>query len=281
MTDAGWFTLAALLMIVAGFLAHRRWRRAEVGGGFARLVLIVVTVGAILGAPMWWLGLPSAFPWILPPLAGRLLAAASIAFAVLGIAVLERPSPARVGLHALAVEVYLAPLVVVIVLRHLDRFDWARPVTWAFFAIAGFLVIGAAPLVGRLGVARTAPDRPEMILLAASGAVLAVFATALFVVPAAPWPSLFAWAGDPLSSRLLAVMPATLAATFLAAARDRRLVGDAGLLALVYGLGVAAAVAVNAFAGKPVPLAYVGLFALAALVGGLAWLRSPRRVSAR
>lgn len=267
MTDTAWFALALLLMAIAGHLAYRRWRGAEVGGGFARLVLIVLTIGGALGAPLWWAGAPSAFPWALPPLAGRMLAAAAVAFAVLGVRVLERPTPARVGLQAIAAEVYLAPLVVAIVALHLERFDWSRPVSWGFFAIATFLAFGAARLVGR-DPAAVAPDRAVVAVYGLMAAVLGVLALALFLVPATPIPWLFPWAADPLTSRLIAVMPATLAASFLLAARDRSLVADVGWFAFTYGVGVVVASAMQVAAGKPLLGAYIAVFGLGGLVGG-------------
>ncbi|MDK9696724.1 MAG: hypothetical protein OEL76_10050 [Siculibacillus sp.] len=271
MSDAAWFLLAPVLMAVAAGLAYRRWGAADVGGRFARLVLIVLTIGGALGAPLWWAGAPSAFPWLLPPLAGRMLAAAAVAFAVLGVRVLERPTPARVGLHAIAAEVYLAPLVVAILAFHLDHFDWSRPVTAGFFAIAAFLVIGAAPLIGRDRAAVRAEPVAAAALLVA-GAILAVTAAALFFVPTTPIPALFPWANDPLTSRLIAVMPATLAVAFVLAARDRSLVADAGIFALVYGVGVVAAVVLNALAGKPLLVVYLVIFGAGAVVGAaVAW----------
>jgi hypothetical protein len=279
MTDAAWFALAPVLMAVAGYAAHRRWRDADVGDAFARSVLIVLTIGGALGAPLWWAGAPSAFPWVLPPLAGRMLGAAGIAFAVLGVRVLERPTPARVGLHGVAAEIYLAPLVAAILALHLDRFDWSRPVTWGFFAIASFLVVGAARLVRR-DPAAVRPEPVVATVLLVAGAVYAVTAAALFVVPTTPMPDFFPWAADPLTSRLIAVMPATLAAACLLAARDRSLVVDVGLFALVYGIGVTIALMMLVAAGKPLLSAYLAVFGLGGLAGAWAARRTSTTVTA-
>jgi hypothetical protein len=274
MTDTAWFFLAPMLMAIAGYAAHRRWREAEVGGAFARSVLIVLTIGGALGAPLWWAGAPSAFPWVLPPLAGRMLGAAGIAFAVLGVRVLERPTPARIGLHGIAAEVYLAPLVVAILALHLDRFDWSRPVIWGFFAIATFLVAGSARLVHRNRAAMP-PEPVVAAVLLVAGAVYAVTAVALFFVPTTPMPAFFPWASDPLTSRLIAVMPATLAAACVLAARDRSLVVDVGLFALVYGVGVTIALMMLVAAGKPLLSAYLAVFGLGGLAGAwVAWRTS-------
>lgn len=279
MTDAAWFAVALVLMAVAGWAAYRRWRDARVGGGFARLVAIVLTIGGALGAPLWWTGAPSAFPWALAPLAGRMLAAAAIAFAVLGVRVLERPTPARVGLFAIAAEVYLAPLVVVILAIHLDRFDFSRPVSWGFVAIAAFLVVGAARSVYRDRSALR-PEPPVGRVLVAAGALYAATALALFVVPTTPLPMFFPWAKDPLTSRLIAAMPATLAAACLLAARDRSLVVDAGVFALVYGVGVTIASVMQVLGGKPLLVPYLVVFGLGGLAGAWAARRTSSTVTA-
>jgi hypothetical protein len=273
MTDTAWFALAPVLVAIAGFVAHRRWREAEVGGASARAMLILVTIGAALGAPLWWAGAPSAFPWALPPLAGRMLGAAALAFAVLGVRTLERPTPARVGMLAVATEVYLVPLVAAIALLHLGRFDWTRPVTYGFFILAAVLVAGVAPSMRRDPRASPPPSPIGFVLLGFAG-VYAALAAALLFVPATPWPVLFPWASDPLTSRLIAVMPASLAAAFVLAARDRTLVAEAGIFAAVYGAGVIVALVANVMAGKPFLVVYAVIFGLGAVVGGWAVRRN-------
>jgi hypothetical protein len=279
MTDAAWFALAPVLMAIAGWAAYRRWRFAPVGSEWARLVAIVLTIGGALGAPLWWMGAPSAFPWLLAPLAGRMLGAAAIAFAVLGVLVLERPTPARIGLLAIAAVVYLAPLAVAIVVAHLDRFDFSRPVTWGFFVIVALLVVGAARPM-HLDRSAVRPEPSVVAVLLAAGAVYAVTAAALFVVPTTPMPMFFPWAGDPLTSRLISVMPATLAVACLLAARDRSLVVDAGIFASVYGIGVTIALVMQVLAGKPLLVAYLVVFGLGGLAAAWAAWRASTAVTA-
>src|SRR5690606_36876230 len=103
-----------------------------------------------------------------------------------GLFVLERPVPARVRLHAQLTVVYVVPLGVAIVLLHLDRFDFAAPVTWGFFAIVGLLSLAALAAL-RAGGAEWAGEPAsglEAIWLLVAGALLGLWGIALFLAPA-------------------------------------------------------------------------------------------------
>jgi FtsH-binding integral membrane protein len=105
------------------------------------LLLIVTLAGGFIGSPVWWVDDPRSFAWHLPPLAGRMLGAAGWSFVTLCLAIVERPTPARIRQALVMLGVYLAPLTVAILLWHLDRFDLNAPVTYTFFAIVTALLV--------------------------------------------------------------------------------------------------------------------------------------------
>ena len=102
--------------------------------------------------------------------------------------------------------------------------------------------------------------------LLCAGLALAIWGAALFVVPTAPYRLVFNWPQDALSSRLIAAMLMTIAIAFFLSRRDAGLARLALLFAGVYGVGVVAAGPMNAVGGNPIPLLYVGGFAIIGLV---------------
>jgi hypothetical protein len=121
-----------------------------------RLTPLLLVQGALFGA----LGLAllivpdvvaAGWPWVLPPLLGRLYGCFFIAFAVgAGLAAGEsEPRPIRVFAFA---SLTLMLLVLVVSLVHIDRFK-PEPVTWLWFAAfgVGACVFAAALLAERTG----------------------------------------------------------------------------------------------------------------------------------
>jgi hypothetical protein len=148
--------LALLLGGVA--LGYRRWvlpleGSLDRGQRGVLLLLIVTLVGGFVGSPFWWIDEPRSFSWDLPPLAGRMLAAAGWSFVALCLAVLGRPTAGRLRLALVMLAVYLAPLALAIVIWHRDRFDPRAPITYAFFAIVAALLAPAFWFLAR-------PPRP-------------------------------------------------------------------------------------------------------------------------
>jgi len=136
--------LFALLGLVGW--GYRRWispRRVGIQGKGMLLLCVVTLVGGLLGSTGWWIDDPRAFSWDLPPFASRMLASAGWAFGVATIAALQRPVPRRMRLVMLMLAVYLAPLLLTAPLFHLDRFDPAAPITYAFFALVLAMSVGA------------------------------------------------------------------------------------------------------------------------------------------
>jgi hypothetical protein len=280
--------IAGLLLLLAGiWLCYRRWirPRAQLGAqarGLLGLTILALMGGAV-GSPVWWADAPWAFAWDLPPLAGRMLAAAGWTFVVIAFLALERPTARRLGLVVLLLAVYLAPLVAAILLFHRDRFDFAAPVTYAFFVIAAGMSVATLWYLLRPpeGFAQAAPAPPTplvrgwLVLLAlATG----LWGLALFAADSGPAPQIWVWPGDLLTSRLIAVMLLALAAGAIYTLRDA---GAARLMlagALTYGLGVVAANLWGLGAGQPVRILYLAAFGLLG-VGSAILLAGERRAA--
>lgn len=259
--------LLALLALTA-LLLHRSAPRFALAERPGQRSIAVATAGAILGAPFWWFGVPSSFAWLLPPLAFRFLGAAALAFAATGLTILWRPSPARIRLYLGMVALYLAPVVAAVLLLHRDRLDWQTPIAWAFLVVAGGLTISST--IALLGAPTppggTSPGPTEQRIWSAFGLLFALWALALYAWPAAPFPPLFLWATDPLSARLVAVMPATLALMAWGARNRQDLGRPAAIGYATYGFWVAIACLLHGIAGRPLPWLYLGALGL-----GSAW----------
>ena len=182
-----------------------------------------------------------------------------------------------VRLYCALIAVYLGPLVVAIALFHLGRFNWAAPITYGFFTIAGGMTIAALwHLVRRTGLGpaeragggtsdRAAPGVVRLWMWLVT-AILGAWGLVLFVLPHGPWPQIWVWPQDPLTSRLIASMLLTLAAgaalSLSSGERARLMLW----MSVAYGAGVTAAGLMNKVAGKPVPITYVTAFAVLALI---------------
>jgi hypothetical protein len=259
-------------------LGYRRWirprRAALTAPALGLLALLVLTcVGGFLGSPFWWLNAPQSFVWELPPLAARMLASAGWTFAVACFFVLERPTPRRVRLALVMLNVYLAPLVVAVLLFHLNRFDFAAPITYGFFTLAGGIVLAAVwylfrqPIITSDEARDASPSTALMkVWLGLVAAVMAAWGVALFITDNGPLPLIWVWPGDLLTSRLIAVMLWAIAAgaafALVRADTARLMLG----VTLTYGAGVALASAWNALAGKPIQISYFIAFGVLGLV---------------
>ena len=287
MAGLGWMGVA--LVLLAGVMGAGEWllarRKGPARSATAERIVLFTMAGGFIGAPFWWRGDPEAFAWTLPPLAGRMLAAASWAFAVACLLALLRPGTARVRLIGVMLATYLGPLAVAILVLHTDRFDPVRPVTWAFFLIVMLLLAGAVrllwPVPGPLpeeaspGARQATAQRVSLIF----GAIAGIWGVTLFVWPSGPVTPLWLWPEDALTSRLIASMFLTIAAAIWAARGSPRLLVVVAASILVYGVGIGLAGAANLAAGKPLPVAYLA-FWISGAAGAAAVLltaaRSPR-----
>ncbi len=254
------------------WLGYRAWIRPHLpaldwpGRGLLFLVLLTF-MGGFIGSPFWWADEPRAFSWDLPPLAGRMLAAAGWAFAVGSLLVLRRPTRSRARLIVLLLAVYLAPLVAAIFAFHLNRFDFAAPITYMFFLIAASMTAASLRVLFRppAFLPDSAPDlapapSPARGWLALTALVTGLWGLALFAADNGPSALVWAWPGDLLSSRLIGVMLLAIAA---GSAWGLRRAGTARLMLavlLTYGIGLVLAGLWSLLPGKPVPLGYVVVF---------------------
>ena len=238
------------------------------------MALIVLTfAGGFLGSFFWWWDEPRSFSWDLPPLASRMLASAGWSFAVATFLALERPTTRRMRLVLVLLATYLLPLVGVALLFHLNRFDFAAPITYGFFIIAGGMSIAAVwyllqqPVILPDAPEDAAPPAPVVKGWLSFLAILTgLWGLALFATDNGPAPQVWVWPGDLLTSRLIGVMLLTIAVGSAWSLRYGDLSRLMLAMTIMYGLDLALASLWNMFSGKPVKLSYLIVFGLIALV---------------
>jgi hypothetical protein len=266
--------LFALLGIVAwGYWRWIRPRDVGIQGKGMLLLTIVTLVGGLVGSTGWWIDDPRSFSWDLPPLASRMLASAGWAFGVATIAALQRPVPRRMRLVMLMLAVYLAPMLVAVPLFHLDRFDPAAPITYAFFALV--LTMSVAALWYLFQQPIIIPDEPADSLrttplvgawLGLVAVITALWSLALFITDNGASDLIWAWPGDLLTSRLIAVMLLTIAVGAVYALRSADVSRVMLGVIAVYGFGVTLANLWNILVNKPVNPSYTAAFGIMFLV---------------
>lgn len=271
--------LLALMILLGGIgIGYWFWARpymSRVGWrGKGLLLLLVVTgVGGFLGSPFWWLDLKQSFSWDLPPLASRLLAAASVAFGVGCYLALRRPTVRRVRLVLLLTVIYLMPLVVAVLLFHLDRFDFAASLTYGFFVLA--VGIGLAATIYLIRQPVIVGDESRDTVPASSlakawlvivGVLLGTWGLALLLTDFGPSDLIWVWPGDLLTSRLIAVMLLAISVTAFYSVSSKEATLIQLPLIIVYGLGVVAA---NLWNPAAIKVLYLSVFGLLALVSAL------------
>ena len=272
------FQLIGLLLLLGalggGFgLLRQRYALPLTAQQQGMLLLTLLTLGGgFIGAIAWWLDVAYSFAWDLPPLASRLLAAAGWAFALACGLALRHPTQRHLRLIMLMLVIYLAPLAVAILLFHLDRFDPSAPITYAFFAVVGVILLPALWFCWRpVGIVAERPSDqrpPKSVVQGWLGLValcLGLWGLAIFVTHQGPSSLIWLWPQDLLASRLIGVMLLTLAAAALYSLRYATLARTTLATMVVYGVGGVAATLWNTLAGKPVPVAYVGALGLLAL----------------
>ena len=250
--------------------------------GRGLLLLVILTgMGGLIGSPFWWLDEPRSFSWDLPPLAGRMLASAGWAFMVASWLALKRPTYGRIRLLLLLLFIYLAPLVVAMFVFHLDRFDFAAPITYAFIIIAGGMSVTTVGYL--IWQPQLLADEPPALLapplvrywLAAVAPLLILWGIALCATDAGPWAWVWVWPGDWLTSQLIGVMLLALGvgAWYSQKAADTAVV----MLAMLttYGVGIAVASLWHGLVGKPIPVSYLIAFSVLALGSAVVYKQSP------
>lgn len=283
------FQLVGLALLLAGLWAgYQRWVQPHASSlgwqGRGLLLLVILTLaGGFIGSPFWWLGDARSFSWELPPLASRMLASAGWAFVVVCWLVLERPTDRRLRLVLLLLFVYLSPLAVAAPLFHLDRFDPAAPITYAFFAIVVLMTVSTLwyllrqPRLFPDAAADLRPPAPSVRgWLGIVAIVTALWGLALLITDNGPSPLVWVWPGDLLTSRLIGVMLLTIAAGSLYSLNALGLARPMLAMNAVYGLGLSIASLWNLLAGKPIKPSYALVFGIVFLVSGYFYLRIER-----
>lgn len=266
--------ILALFVLLCGIsIGWRRWvgpLRAELdANAIGMLVLaILAVVGGAVGSVFLWRNDPNSFSWTLSPLAARLLGSAALAFAITGCYALEQRSERLLKAYIVFLAVYLAPLVVAILLFHLDRFNWNAAITYAFFVIAGGMALAAIwHLVRRtaLGPSFAGSDQQAPLLVTrcwlwvvAIG--MGLWGVSLFLHPTFPLPAIFIWPRNPLTSRLIASMLLTLSTAAVLGIQSTEQARMSLWMFVAYGAAAFVACLWNAVGGKPVPVSYAGAF---------------------
>jgi len=269
------------LLFVGLGVGYARWIKPHEASlnwqGKGLLLLVVLTLmGGFIGSPVWWLDDPRGFSWDLPPLASRMLASAGWSFVAVCFFALERPTFSRLRLVLVMLFVYLAPLAVAIVLFHLDRFNPAAPITYAFFIIVIFMV--TASLGYLLQQPIIIPDEPRdqaassqwvSYWLITVAVICGLWGLALFATDQGPSTLIWVWRGDLLSSRLIATMLFTITAGAITSYRRADVARLMLITILIYGIGLTVASLWNLTVGKPIPLFYLGVFGSIALISAI------------
>jgi hypothetical protein len=252
----------------------------------AVLALVMMgLLGGFFGAPPWWLDEEGAFSWDLPPLASRMLGAAAFSFVVAALYVLLRPSLARLQLYMLLLAVYLAPLVIAIVLFHLDRFDFSRLITVGFFTIAGGMAVVSLYFLVRppettlepaIPVPPPAVVRSWLLLVAV---VTLIWGLALFVTDDGGSKLIWAWQGDLLSSRLIGVMLLTISLGSLWSLRSNDTAQMMLAMNASYGLLIALASLWQTLLDAPIREAYLVVFGIIGVVSAVLVVTTWRALS--
>jgi hypothetical protein len=274
---------------VIEIIGYRRWIKPYAANlstsGKLMLMLVILTMaGGFIGAFGWWLAIPGSFAWVLPPLASRMLASAGWSFALVAFLALERPSRRRLRLILWMLAVYLTPIAAVVLLFHLDRFDFSEPITYPFFLIVAIFTLGSIGFL--LRQPEVLPDGPQDLAIAGrlnqsryglAAVMTGLWSLALFATDHGPLAAVWVWPGDLLSSRLIAAMLLTITLVGIYSIKYRDTLRIMTWVTLIYGLGLSLASAWNALAGKPIKPAYLVVFGMIAIGSAVVlWLdRSP------
>jgi hypothetical protein len=265
----GFFILVLLGIQWGGYYV---WIRPHGGAGgvqgTAMLLLIILTMsGGFIGAFSWWMDIPGSFAWDLPPLAGRMLGVAGWCFAFAAFMSLQHPSRRRVRLVLLMLAVYLTPLLVALLLFHLQRLDFAAPITYAFLLVVILLSAGALWFLLRQPIILSATPRDTAVArrsvrvwLVVVAVIVGLWGVALFLTDQGPSGEIWAWPGDGLTNRLIAAMLMTIAVSALLNCPYADVAQIMLGVTWLYGMGLGLASAWNRLAGKPIKLSYLVVF---------------------
>jgi hypothetical protein len=285
-----------LLLLIGGmWFGYWQWIRPHnavlTTAGLGLLILVDATMmGGLIGSPFWWTDQLWSFSWDLPPLASRMLGAAGLSFFAVSLMALRRPVYRRLRLILILLVIYLAPLVVVILLFHLNRFDFKAPITYGFFAIAAPMTVAALWYLFRQPVILSDEARdsfPASVVIQfwlwVVAFITGLWGLALFVTDNGPTALIWTWPGDLLSSRLIGVMLLTICVGALYAFRTADASRMMLVMILVYSLGLTLAALWNIFFGLPIKPLYTAIFGVICVVTTVLFVtdKQPDQVLAR
>jgi hypothetical protein len=238
------------------------------------LLLIVLTLmGGFIGSPFWWADEARSFSWDTPPLASRMLASAGWSFVVVSYLALQKPVRQRIRLVLLLLFVYLFPLTLVTLLFHLNRFDFAVPITYAFFVIVVLMDVATGWYLLRQPtiLSDTAQNQEQtgsftQLWMLFTAILTGLWGLALFITDSGPVSVIWVWSGDLLSSRLIGVMLLAIATGLFYSFRFRDVAQVMLTTLITYSVGLTVASLWNLLFGKPFPVSYFAVFGIVALV---------------
>lgn len=281
-------TLGLLVLLAGVYTGYRRWiaPHALDFQGRGLLTLMVLTLmGGFIGSFAWWLDDVRSFSWDVPALASRMLASAGWSFAVVCLLVLNRPTYRRMRLVLILLCVYLLPLVVAAILFHLDRFNFALPLTYGFFGIAGGMSIATLWYLARQprilpDDSPTPPGATVRNWLGLVAVVTGAWGLALFITDSGPSDLIWVWPGDLLSSRLIGVMLLAIAAGSAYSLRYTDVSRLMLAMTAAYGLGLAVASLWNVLADRPIKVSYLVVFGVIFAVSSALLMRQGSQTTA-
>jgi len=274
-----WLLIGLALFLVTLFLA-RAQLGLRVGRTMTRrerseaMVAAMVFAGGLWAAPAWWYGSEGSFPFPLDPFSGRLLGAAAAVFAMAALITLIRPSRQRMRFLMVLVLCHLGPLAAALIVWHRDAFDWTDPAAWGLVVAMVLLLPGALlGLLAPAGLTRAIDVRPpargSRVILGLTGLAAWALGLALYIRPDGPVPELWLWAGEPLTSRLMASALFALAGAAIIGAFAGRHSATALFLLVVWGAGLGLAVLPQHQAGEALPWAWAGLWGAVAVLAAI------------
>ena len=270
--------LLALALLVGGTVLFLRFfgDRMAPYPKRTRRTLALATAGGLIGAPFWWSAVPVSFAWAMPGLAFRFLAAAGLAFGAVGLAVMARPSPARIRFLLGMLATYLGPLLLLIVIFHRNALDWSQPIAWAFLAITTLLTFWSLLEMVKSKDLRpgTLPGPFERGVWTLGTVLFALWSAALLVWPWGGIRLIWPWPDNALTTRLIGAMLLTLFLMSWMARNRVELTRIAAIGFATYGLWVGIACALRYMAGQPVPWLYALVLGGAGLLAVLRLLKA-------
>jgi hypothetical protein len=282
MFDTVVLPILGLLVLLAGVYAgYRRWiapHTLDIQGRGLMLLLVLTLMGGFIGSFAWWLDDARSFSWDVPALASRMLASAGWSFALMCLLALNRPTYRRVRLVLLLLCVYLLPLVVAGLVFHLDRFNFALPLTYGFFGIAGGMSVATLWYLARQPhiLADDAPTPPSTMVrnwLGLVAVVTGIWGLALFITDSGPLDLIWVWPGDLLSSRLIGVMLLAIAAGCAYSLRYADVSRLMLAMTAAYGLGLAVASLWGVLTNTPIRVSYLVVFGVIFAVSSVLLMR--------